>query len=188
MILFACKKLLYLSEGLGSPSCFILIDGNRAHSDGWFLAAGTGLCVQNVLSSHGCSGLLAGNTGLIVWLIVAPLCLWPDSPPAACRNASYGLKSENAETPVGSVRLFCIPATFSSLKTPCLVMWLLFFLPCPCPPPQTKTSRTMTRWTAAAPRPRPKELHCPGGSRWAWAHSDVPPPPPAPSLQVRAAV
>lgn len=155
-------------------------------SEGWFLAAGTGLCVQNVLSSCGRSGLLAGNTGLIVRLIVAPLCLWPDSPPAACRNASYGLKSENAKTPVESVPLFCIPATFSSLKTPCLVMWPLFFLPCPCLP-QTKTLRTMTRWTAAAPRPRPKELHCPGGSRWAWARSDVPPPPPAPSLQVRAA-
>lgn len=90
---------------------FLLIDGNGARSEGWFLAAGTGLCVQNVLSSRGCSGLLAGNTGLIVQLIVAPLCLWPDSPPAACRNASYGLKSENAETPVESVPLFCIPAT-----------------------------------------------------------------------------
>lgn len=109
---------------------------NFVCSENQFFVTGTADCVLKmcVLFSCGRSGLLTGNTGLIVQFIVGALCLWPSSPSLARYVGDVGMwvmssqcqlkvKMQKCKSPPScSALLGCWAVTLTSCWLS-LVMW-----------------------------------------------------------------
>lgn len=126
---------------------------NFVCSENQFWATGTAHCVLRmcILLCCGRSGLLTGNTGLIVQFIVGPLCVWPSLPAWARYVGDVGMSSQ-CQLKVKMQKCKRPPACsafwdaerrrfslcwLGSLKAPCVVMWpepLCSSFP-PLPPP-----------------------------------------------------